>query len=438
MCDHHLRKLVTMAVLPEKAIEAIKQYVAARGLKEPQFDISSGSRNGDSYSGDVYRIVVTPSQKDIEDCRNNNSNGTIGELPKVISVIAKVAPTSQLRRTLYNSSAHFQREKYIFDIVLPTFEKFQETRGIKPSRSFSHYPAVIASDCGSEGREFVLQADLSAQGFRNFQRPEPLDYENVLLVLLNLAEFHAISFAMKDQAPDIFHKIVGQLRETIFVAPLHSSFEGFLQRQVEYAMKTLEHNPAKGDEIVSKRLYRFRDEYGASMVDCVANRDDVVICHGDCWISNILYRQKNKHHPKELKFLDWQVSRCGTPVIDLSYFIFCCTDSELRKRLPELLQKYHTALVRRIDELGSDGHKLFPYETLQQYLRKFARFGFGMALMTLHTTCCVEKDLPDISTALETSELVDLDKYAKDLLYNPAYIKRMTGVCRDMVRLGYL
>lgn len=58
--------------------------------------------------------------------------------------------------------------------------------------------------------------------------------------------------------------------------------------------------------------------------------------------------------------------------------------------------------------------------------------------MTLHTTCCVEKDLPDVSTALENSELVDLDKYAKDLLYNPAYIERMNGVCRDMVRLGYL
>lgn len=61
-----------------------------------------------------------------------------------------------------------------------------------------------------------------------------------------------------------------------------------------------------------------------------------------------------------------------------------------------------------------------------------------MALMTLHSTCCVEKDLPDVSAALESSELIDLDKYTKDLLYNPAYIKRMIGVCRDMVRLGYL
>lgn len=88
---------------------------------------------------------------------------------------------------------------------------------------------------------------------------------------------------------------------------------------------------------------------------------------------------QSKQHPKELKFLDWQVSRCGTPVIDLSYFIFCCTDTELRRRLPELLRKYHETLVERIDELGSDGQRLFPFETLQKHLKKFSRFGFGEA-----------------------------------------------------------
>ncbi|XP_055634869.1 uncharacterized protein LOC129774863 isoform X2 [Toxorhynchites rutilus septentrionalis] len=432
-----MKKSRTMSVLPNNIIDAIKDYVGARGMKEPKFDISSGSRNGDSYSGDVYRIVISPNEKDVEDCRNNNGEGAITDLPKVVSLIAKVAPKSPLRRSLYNSSAHFQREKYILDIVLPTFEKFQETRGLQTSQMFSHYPTAIASDC-SEGQEYILLADLSAQGFKNFQRTEPLDYEDVRTILNNLAEFHAVSFAMKDQKPEIFSKIISQLAETIFVAPLHSSFEGFLKRQVDYAIKTLEHNPAEGDEVVRKRLFQFRDEYGPSMVDCVENREDVVICHGDCWISNILYRHKNKLLAKELKFLDWQVSRCATPVIDLSYFIFCCTDTTLRKRLPELLREYHQTLLRRIDELGSDGRKLFPFDKLQVHLAKFARFGFGMALMTLHTTCCVEKDLPDISSALENSELVDLDKYAKDLLRNPAYIERMTGVCRDMVRLGYL
>ncbi|EGK96687.1 AGAP013267-PA [Anopheles gambiae str. PEST] len=431
------------ATPPVHVLQAIHAFVAKMGIREPRLTVSSGSRNGDSYSGDVYRIVIAPGSRDIEDFENNNntnsSNRMHGErpatLPKPFSVIAKVAPTTSLRRSLYNSSAHFQREKYVFDVVLPMFERFQQARGLRTAKSFAHYPSVIVSEC-CEGFEYILQRDLMAHGYRNFPRTEPLAYEDVLLVLTHLAQFHAISFAMQQQAPDAYAQIVSELQETIFVPPLHSSFVDFLQRKVDYAIETLQRNPAAGDGAVAERLCRFRDEYGQAMVDCVQNRDDTVICHGDCWISNILYRPMNA---KELKFLDWQVARCATPAIDLSYFIFCCTDSELRERLPELLRKYHSALVRRMDELGTvNGRELFPFERLQMHMKKYARFGFGMALMTLHSTCCVEKDLPNVSAALETTELVDIDELAKDMLYNPAYIKRMSGVCRDMVRFGYL
>ncbi|XP_035773680.1 uncharacterized protein LOC118456739 [Anopheles albimanus] len=496
---------------PAHVLDAIHTFLQKTGIRDPRLTVSSGSRNGDSYSGDVYRIVITPGYRDIEDFENNNNNHSsdtlvtclagdrhnanghhghyggvaeedddddelqvlhsegliLTELPKAISVIAKVAPTTRLRRSLYHSSEHFQREKYVFDVVLPRFERFQQARGLRIAKRFLHYPSVIVSEC-REGTEFILQRDLVAQGYRNFPRTEPLAYDDVLLVLTHLAEFHAISFAMQQQSPGQYAQIVSKLRETIFVEPLHGTFVDFLQRKVDYAIRTLESNPEPGDEAVGERLGRFRDEYGQAMVDCVQNRDDTVICHGDCWISNILYRtvpqQRNglddglnnnyhhnnnnnnnhhhflpKHNAKELKFLDWQVARCGTPVIDLSYFIFCCTDSELRERLPELLRKYHSALVRRMDELGTvNANELFPFERLQTHMRKYARFGFGMALMTLHSTCCVEKDLPNVSAALETTELVDIDKLAKDMLYNPAYIKRMSGVCRDMVRFGYL
>lgn len=75
--------------------------------------------------------------------------------------------------------------------------------------------------------------------------------------------------------------------------------------------------------------------------------------------------------------MDWQVVRCGTVAIDLAYFIFCCTDGELRKRLSELLRIYHDALLQRIDEFGSNGQKLFPFEKLEWHMKKYAKFGLG-------------------------------------------------------------
>lgn len=82
--------------------------------------------------------------------------------------------------------------------------------------------------------------------------------------------------------------------------------------------------------------------------------------------------------------MDWQVARCGTVAIDLSYFIFCCTDAELRKRLPELMQIYHNQLVQRIDELGSNGMALFPYEKLEWHMKKYSKFGLGKLIIRLH------------------------------------------------------
>lgn len=87
---------------------------------------------------------------------------------------------------------------------------------------------------------------------------------------------------------------------------------------------------------------------------------------------------QNSADKYDITFLDWQVVRCGTVAIDLSYFIFCCTDTEVRKRLPDLMRIYHDQLIQRIDEFGSNGQALFPYEKLEWHMKKYAKFGLGL------------------------------------------------------------
>lgn len=61
----------------------------------------------------------------------------------------------------------------------------------------------------------------------------------------------------------------------------------------------------------------------------------------------------------------------------------------------------------------------------------------GMALITLHATCCKSSDLADVQTGLDEMDLNDIDKYTLPLLANPAYKKRMSDVLRDFQRLDY-
>lgn len=100
-----------------------------------------------------------------------------------------------------------------------------------------------------------------------------------------------------------------------------------------------------------------------------------------CFFPLFLYvtccMSQNSADKYDITFLDWQVVRCGTVAIDLSYFIFCCTDADVRKRLPDLMRIYHNALIQRIDEFGSNGQALFPYEKLEWHMKKYAKFGLG-------------------------------------------------------------
>lgn len=59
-----------------------------------------------------------------------------------------------------------------------------------------------------------------------------------------------------------------------------------------------------------------------------------------------------------------------------------------------------------------------------------------MALMTLHATC--SSSLANVQSVLDTIDTTNLNDIALPLLKNPAYRKRMSDVCKDFVRLGYL
>lgn len=98
---------------------------------------------------------------------------------------------------------------------------------------------------------------------------------------------------------------------------------------------------------------------------------------------SFVFSLKSSADKYDITFLDWQVVRCGTVAIDLSYFIFCCTDADVRKRLPDLMRIYHNQLIQRINELGSNGNALFPYEKLEWHMKKYAKFGLGKVLINV-------------------------------------------------------
>lgn len=90
-----------------------------------------------------------------------------------------------------------------------------------------------------------------------------------------------------------------------------------------------------------------------------------VIDQGDAWAPNFLVRKVGVE--TEALLLDFQVARVASPVLDLSFLIYCCGDERLVDgHFDEMLKTYHSALSTAIKALGSDPEKLYPWFLFQE------------------------------------------------------------------------
>lgn len=86
-----------------------------------------------------------------------------------------------------------------------------------------------------------------------------------------------------------------------------------------------------------------------------------IINQGDCWLPNFLIRDVAPEQ-KGSMMLDFQLARVVSPVSDLSFIIYSCTDKSFRdKYFDDALKFYHSVLISAIKSLGSNPEKLYPW-----------------------------------------------------------------------------
>ena len=64
-----------------------------------------------------------------------------------------------------------------------------------------------------------------------------------------------------------------------------------------------------------------------------------VICHGDLWWANILFKYDVNDLPLEVKFIDFQSSRVSSLVTDLLAFSFTSLPPDIRREHMDSLLK---------------------------------------------------------------------------------------------------
>lgn len=137
---------------------------------------------------------------------------------------------------------------------------------------------------------------------------------------------------------------------------------------------------------------------------------------------------------------DWQCTRYASPVLDIVYFLFLCTDASLRaKHYDDLMQAYHHSLRAQLDRLGADANELFPYTALLRQLKTYGRFALGAALFVVPMLCTDKADLPDMNELVKkfTDNEFNGEVFATTSKSQSSYEERISGILRDMNRKGF-
>lgn len=266
-----------MSELPDYLIAILNTIAEKENLFNFTINTKPGSNVGDNFMGVLFSVVLEGKRRD------KNKNEVVASL----KLLCKLAPSNPQRRKEFFSSLAFDREAYFYNNVSETFVHFQNEKGLASTDQFLSFPKCYAAIADDEKEQYVIvMEDLRPEGYEMWPKKKAVPFENISLVMKELAKFHSISFVMKDQRPKEFvkYKLLNDILIKFFESEnMKTMLDGAFDRAIK-ALRDPEHKKIYVD-LKANTLKHFK----LCLNDKLSEKFGV-ITHGDCWNNNILYR----------------------------------------------------------------------------------------------------------------------------------------------------
>lgn len=408
--------------IPEFVQQLLEKIAHREGFTDGFKIISrSGSNVGDGFMGVLLSIVITG-------IRNDNAD-------EELVLVCKIPPMNEMRLKLAVSP--FKQEIASYEIFLPAFVEFQREKGISESDGFFAFPKCYGTHADDEKSEYALVLeDLRPKGFRMWNKYTPIDYTHVKLAISQLGKFHAISFAMRQQRPDIFAQFKTLESGMLKIMYDFPSSTGYYEKTFDKVLKALQ--PGDTEEIRRIQHLRYHFKSNLQLSSCGSEAEPfTVFCHGDFWNNNMMfqYNSADSMEPQRAVLIDWQISQYCSPATDLTYYLCSSTEQTLRDaHFDDILHDYHSNLSDLLQRLGGNAENQFSFAELQKQLKTFGIYGLILAPVLIQVVTVKADDLPDMDSMTEDN-LEKFDLMAKG---SPSgYNKRVRDVVRDFVGRGF-
>lgn len=401
--------LTTMAKveLPTHILEALKSVAKKEGFEDAAFEPEGSCDNG--FVGLIKRWRIVGKNRSL-------------------SVVVKVLPDDDERNRKFFFYEVFEREVLIYEELLPEFEKIQEEFGLKyrDEKGFWAYPKCFHAEYNKSDplKSFIIMEDLSTQNFTTKSIHEKMDLQHTEKVFIEIAKLHAMSFVMKKKKPEAFKKFT-RLTETM--CPLMKS-EGMKHHGPRNVQVAADAFSAPEEAHIRDKILSYKDDLWDKIeVTMAGDKPEpfAVVCHGDCWINNTLYRYDDEDKEKITNtiLIDWQQTRYGSGPSELIYWLMCSCSKEGRANHQDYyLKSYYNTLGSTLELFGMDVEEIFPYETFMEHLRKFGLLAFGMATFGMVIDCKYPVKLFEDKDATLTEEeernLAHYNEIIRDIIHD--------------------
>lgn len=260
-----------MSELPEYVLGLLSKIARSEGLSNYAIELSAGSKHGDNFLGVIHRAIL-----------RGQRNGAPAEL----SLIIKLSSTNEARRKEFQMNTVFKREVFIYNTILPLFEKFQRERGLTKDEAFTSFPKCYTAVADVEKDHYALiMEDLKAKGFELLPKEKPIAKDHLYLVIEQLARMHAISFAIKEQEPKVYEgfREITDLFRGFFKS---DGIKKFADSSFDRAIAVVENE--RHIEWLKEYKTNLHDVYNAVLAENTCDPFGV-IGHGDTWLNNMLF-----------------------------------------------------------------------------------------------------------------------------------------------------
>lgn len=222
---------------------------------------------------------------------------------------------------------------------------------------------------GIENDVIVLE-DMAHSGYTMTDKSTPFDLDHCEILMKTLAKFHAKSFIFEQQYKKTLHDEFSHcMQETLF--PADGRAKSMFDAAVKGIVSMIDLLPGLNDEQCNnfkEKFVKLCANHMDNLLPSVKHKN--VLCHGDLWANNILFKYNPDKKPIECCLIDFQLARYNPPAHDILCFLQFTTTRELReKHIESLFRTYYDSMTIVMKEADLNVSEIFPWDEFMGSIR---------------------------------------------------------------------